>query len=306
MDPHFYYWIWFFAFVFIMLVLDLWVFNKKSHEIKVKEALIWSAVWITFALIFDTIIYFWFGWVKSLEFLTWYVIEKSLSVDNLFVFIMIFSYFHVKKIYQHKILFWWIIWALIMRALFIFGWIKLIENFHFVIYVFWAFLIITWIKMLFESKEEIEFEQKLMVRLLKKIIPISKHRDDWKFFIKENWKILATPIFVALILIEFTDLIFAVDSVPAILSISNDMFIVYTSNIFAILWLRSLYFALSWMMWNFVYLKYWLAWVLSFVWTKMLISSYFEFPILLSLAIIIWFLWLSIGASYIFPPKKES
>lgn len=305
MDPHFYYWIWFFIFVFIMLALDLWVFNKKAHEIKVKEAMIWSFVWITMALIFNFIIYLWFGWEKALEFLTWYVIEKSLSVDNLFVFIMIFSYFHVKKIYQHKILFWWILWALIMRAIFIFAWIKIIESFHAIIYIFWAFLIFTWIKMLFESKEEIEFEQKLMVRLIKKFIKVSKHKEDWDFFTIENGKKIATPLFVALLMIEFTDLIFAVDSIPAILAISNDMFIVYTSNIFAILWLRSLYFALSGMMWNFVYLKYWLAWVLSFVWTKMLISWFYKFPILLSLSIIIWFLGLSIAASYIFPPKKE-
>lgn len=300
------YWIWFFIFVFIMLALDLGVFNKKIHEIKVKEAMIWTVVWISIAMIFNWLIYLSFWWEKALQFLTWYVIEKSLSVDNLFVFIMIFNYFNVKKIYQHKILFWWIFGALIMRAMFIFAWIKIIESFHWVIYIFWAFLIITWIKMLFESKEEIAFEKKVIVKLLKKIIPISKHKDDGKFFTIENGKKLATPLFVSLIIIEFTDLIFAVDSIPAILAISSDMFIIYTSNIFAILWLRSLYFALSWMMWNFVYLKYWLSWVLSFVWIKMLISWYYTFPILISLGIIIWFLALSIYISYVFPPKKGS
>lgn len=304
MELQTYYWIWFFVFVFIMLVLDLWVFNKKAHEIKVKEAMIWSWVWISMAMVFNGIIYLWFWSEKALEFLTWYVIEKSLSVDNLFVFIMIFSYFQIKKIYQHKILFWWIIWALVMRAMFIFAWIKMIENFHWIIYVFGVFLIITWVKMLFESKEEIDLEEKAIVKLLKRIIPISKHKDDWKFFTIINAKKFATPLFVALVMIEFTDLIFAVDSIPAILAISNDMFIVYTSNIFAILWLRSLYFALSWMMWNFTYLKYWLSWVLSFVWMKMLISWYYTFPILLSLWIIIWFLVLSVLASYVFPPKK--
>lgn len=305
METQILFWIWFFIFVFIMLILDLWVFNKKAHEIKIKEAMIWSVVWISMAMIFNVIIYFWFGWEKALEFLTWYVIEKSLSIDNLFVFIMIFSYFKIKKIYQHKILFWWIIWALIMRAAFIFAWIKIIENFHWVIYFFWAFLIITWIKMLFENKEEIDLEEKTIVKFLKKIVPISQHKDDWNFFTIENWKRLATPLFVALVMIEFTDLIFAVDSIPAILAISNDMFIVYTSNIFAILWLRSLYFALSWMMWNFAYLKYWLAGVLSFVWIKMLISGYYKFPILLSLWIIVCFLALSILISHFFPPKKE-
>jgi tellurite resistance protein TerC len=287
-----------------MLALDLWVFNKKAHEIKVKEAIIWSAVWISLAMIFNVIIYFGMGSEKALQFLSGYVIEKSLSVDNLFVFIMVFSYFNIKKIYQHKILFWWILWALIMRAVFIFAGIKMIENFHWITYVFWVFLIFTGIKMLFESKEEVALEEKAIVKLLKKIIPISKHADDGKFFTMENGKKMATPLFVALIMIEFTDLIFAIDSIPAILAISNDMFIVYTSNIFAILGLRSLYFALSGVMWSFVYLKYWLSWILSFVWFKMLISWYYTFPILVSLGIISGFLILSILASYVFPPKK--
>ncbi|MDD2566311.1 MAG: TerC family protein [Candidatus Gracilibacteria bacterium] len=304
MELQTYYWIGFFVFVFIMLVLDLGVFNKKAHEIKVKEAMIWSGVWISMAMVFNGIIYLGFGSEKALEFLTGYVIEKSLSVDNLFVFIMIFSYFQIKKIYQHKILFWGIIGALVMRAMFIFAGIKMIENFHWIIYVFGVFLIITGVKMLFESKEEIDLEEKAIVKLLKRIIPISKHKDDGKFFTIINAKKFATPLFVALVMIEFTDLIFAVDSIPAILAISNDMFIVYTSNIFAILGLRSLYFALSGMMGNFTYLKYGLSGVLSFVGMKMLISGYYTFPILLSLGIIIGFLVLSVLASYVFPPKK--
>lgn len=200
---------------------------------------------------------------------------------------MIFSYFHIKKIYQHKILFWGIIGALVMRAVFIFAGVKVIESFHGVIYVFGAFLIFTGIKMLFESKEEIELEEKAIVKILKKIIPISKHTDDGKFFTVENAKRFATPLFVALVMIEFTDLIFAVDSIPAILAISQDMFIVYTSNIFAILGMRSLYFALAGMMGNFAYLKYGLAGVLSFVGIKMLISGYYHFPIGWSLLIIV-------------------
>ena len=304
MELNTYYWIGFFIFVFFMLAMDLWVFNKKAHEITVKEALIWSAVWISLAMVFNVIVYLGMGSEKALQFLAGYIIEKSLSVDNLFVFIMVFSYFNVKKIYQHKVLFWWILWAIVMRGIFIYAGIKMIENFNWIIYVFWVFLIITSIKMIFESKEEVALEEKMVVKLLKKIIPISKHTHDGNFFTVENGKKMATPLFVALIMIEFTDLIFAVDSIPAILAISNNMFIVYTSNIFAILGMRSLYFALSGMMWSFVYLKYGLAWVLSFVGFKMLISGYYHFPIVLSLGIIITLLWLSVLASYIFPPKK--
>lgn len=307
MDISIYYWLGFFLFVIIMLVLDLWVFNKKDHVINIKEALTWSWVWISLAMVFNYIIYHQFGSKLGLEFLAWYVIEKSLSVDNLFVFIMIFSYFHIKKSLQHKILFWWIIWALIMRAIFIFAWITLIENFHFVIYIFWWLLIFSWIKMLFESKEEENLEQKWVVKLLRKLIPIKPHADDWHFFTKENNKIYATTMFVALIMIEISDLIFAIDSVPAVLAISNNMFIVYTSNIFAILWLRSLYFALNSFMSSFHYLKYWLAAILTFVWIKMILwwMKIFEISIWYSLWIIWTILFLSVIASYIFPEKKE-
>lgn len=296
------FWIGFFVFIIIMMALDLWVFNRKNHEVKVKEAVIWSIIWISFALIFDVLIYVYIWHTKSIEFLTWYLLEKSLSVDNLFVFIMIFSFFKVKGEHQHKILFWWIIWALIMRGLFIFLWVKAIENFHFLIYIFWGFLVVTWIKMAFEDKHEIDFEEKMLVKLLKKIIPIAKHWKNWEFFLKENWKMLATPLFVALLMIELTDLLFAFDSIPAVLAISKDMFIVYTSNIFAILWLRSLYFALSWVMSSFRYLKYWLAWVLCFVWVKMIIP--YKIDTLISLVLIAIMLWISILMSKIIIQKK--
>jgi tellurite resistance protein TerC len=265
---------------------------------------IWSCVWIGLALVFNVLIYFWFWQQLAFEFLAAYVIEKSLSVDNLFVFILIFGYFHIPKIYQHKILFWWILGALFFRAIFIYAGIQMIEQFHFVIYIFGAFLVITAVKMLFESKEEIDFEKKLIVRGIKKFFPISKESDDWKFFTIQNGKKYATPLFVALVMVEFTDLVFAVDSIPAVLAISSNMFIVYTSNIFAILGLRSLYFALSWVMWKFEYLKYGLAWVLCFVGIKMLISGYYKFDIVVSLGIIVSFLSLSVLASYVFPPKK--
>lgn len=308
MEITIYYWIGFFVFVIFMLVLDLWVFNKKEHVISTKEALIWSWVWISLALIFNYIILHQFGSKLALEFLAWYVIEKSLSVDNLFVFIMIFSYFHIKKSLQHKVLFWWIIWALIMRAFFIWAWIKLIEMFHWMIYFFWAILIIWWIKMLFESKEDEDLEKKFIVRFLRKLIPIKNHSDDWHFFVKENWVLYATTLFVGLIMIEISDLIFALDSVPAVLAISNNMFIVYTSNIFAILWLRSLYFALSSFMSYFHYLKYWLSAILTFVWVKMIVqwAWIYEISIWHSLSIIWLILFLSVILSYIFPEKKEA
>lgn len=307
MEISIYYWLGFFAFVIFMLVLDLWVFNKKQHEITIKEALIWSWVWISLALVFNYIIYHQFWSWRWMEFLAWYVIEKSLSVDNLFVFMMIFSYFKIKKSLQHKVLFWWIIGALIMRAMFIGVWIKLIENFHFVIYIFWWLLIFSWIKMLFESKEEEDLEKKWIIKLLRKMIPIKPHTDDWHFFIRENAKLYATTMFIALIMIEISDLIFAMDSVPAVLAISNNMFIVYTSNIFAILWLRSLYFALSSFMSYFHYLKYWLSVILTFVWLKMIIGwmKLYEISIWYSLWIIWLILFLSVIASYIFPVKKE-
>jgi len=288
-----------------MLAMDLGVFNKKAHEIKTKEALIWSGIWIGLAGVFSGLVAHWFGGEKALQFVTAYVMEKSLSVDNLFVFIMIFSYFKIGKLYQHKILFWGILGALVMRAVMIALGIQILEAFHFVIYVFGGFLIVTAIKMLFESKEEIEFERKLIVRMLKKIMPISKEMDGGKFLTMQNAKRAATPMLVALLMIEFTDLVFALDSIPAVLAISHDMFIVYTSNIFAILGLRSLYFALAGMMGNFVYLKYGLSAVLAFVGTKMLISGYYHVDILVSLGVIVGCLTLSILASVLFPSKDH-
>lgn len=306
MQTPLYDWIWFMVFIVIMLALDIWVFNKKNHEVKIKEAITWSAIWIGLAMVFNIIIYFQFWATRAMEFFTGYVIEKSLSVDNLFVFIMIFSYFHVKKMYQHKILFWGIIGALVMRAVMIFTWIKLMENFHFIVYIFGGFLIVSGIKILFEGKEEIDLEKKAVMIFLKKFLPISKANDDGNFFTRIDKKFFVTPLFVTLIMIELSDLIFAMDSVPAILAISNDMFIIYTSNIFAILWLRSLYFALNSFMSAFHYLKFGLSAVLMFVWLKMIlgwINIVISTPA--SLWIIVMLLFLSVVASYIFPEQKE-
>jgi tellurite resistance protein TerC len=299
-------WIGFSAFVLLMLFLDLLVFHKKAHEVKIKEAILWSIVWISLALIFNYCVYVWFGKQKALEFLTAYIIEKSLSIDNLFVFIMIFGVFQVKAEYQHKILFWGILGALVLRIVFIFGGIQLIQNFHWIIYVFGAFLIYTGIKIPFEKDKTIEPEKNPLVRLFKTFFPVSNVFHGDRFFVKVNDKTFATPLFITLIVIEFSDLIFAVDSIPAVLAISDDAFIVYTSNVFAILGLRALYFALAGIVKYFRYLKYGLAAILVFVGTKMCISSLYKFPVHWSLLIIIGLLIFSVFASLIIPNKKDN
>jgi len=298
-------WLGFSAFVAVMLVLDLFVFHKKSHEVKIKEAIIWSMVWISLALIFNYGIYLWFGTEKAMEFLTAYVIEKSLSVDNLFVFIMVFSYFKIESKYQHKILFWGILGALVMRIIFIFAGIQLINNFHWIIYIFGAFLIYTGIKIPFEKDKEIEPDKNPLVRLFKKFMPVTNELHGDKFFVKINAKTFATPLFITLIIIEFTDLIFAVDSIPAVLAISSDTFIVYTSNVFAILGLRALYFALAGIVQYFRFLKYGLAAILIFVGTKMIISGFYKFPVSWSLIIIVGILALSVIGSLIITDKTN-
>ncbi|MBE0424559.1 MAG: TerC/Alx family metal homeostasis membrane protein, partial [Lutibacter sp.] len=216
-----YVWIGFIAFVLLMLALDLGIFHRKSHEVKIKEALIWSAVWISMAMVFNYGIYVYMGEIKAMEFLTGYVIEKSLSIDNLFVFIMLFSYFNVDKKYQHKVLFWGILGALIMRAIFIFAGVALISKFHWIIYLFGAFLIFTGLKMLFHKDEKIDPNKNPLVRLFKRFYPVTDTMHGDRFFVKIKAKTFATPLFVVLLLVEFTDLIFAVDSIPAIIAISS-------------------------------------------------------------------------------------
>jgi tellurite resistance protein TerC len=307
MGTSIYFWIGFHVFIFIMLALDLGVFHKHTHKIPVKEAVIWSCVWISLALIFDLFIYLDkdFGPVKALEFLTAYVIEYSLSVDNIFIFILIFSYFAVNQQYQHKILFWGILGALIMRGIFIFAGVALINRFQWIVIIFGGFLVYTGISMLFQKGAEVDPEKNMVVRFFRRFLPVTKTLHGDKLFIKENKKLYATPLFLVLLIIESSDLIFAVDSIPAVLAISKHTFIVYTSNIFAILGLRSLYFAIAGIMTYFRFLKVGLAFVLTFVGLKML-SSYFHFeiPILLSLGIIISILLVSILAS-VFIKKSE-
>jgi tellurite resistance protein TerC len=299
-----FFWIGFHVFVFLMLALDLGVFHRHTHKVPVKEAVIWTIVWITLAFLFDLFIFFEFGRTKALEFLTGYVIEYSLSVDNIFVFILIFSYFAVKSEYQHKILFWGILGALIMRGIFIFTGVALINRFHWVVLIFGGFLVYTGIKMLFQKEAEVEPEKNAIVKFFRKFLPVTESVQGNRLFIRQNNRMYATPLFLVLLIIESSDLIFAVDSIPAILAISKDTFIVYTSNIFAILGLRSLYFAIAGIMGIFRYLKVGLAFVLTFVGLKMLLAYFnFEIPIVLSLIIIISILLISILSSVLIKKK---
>ncbi len=291
-------WVGFNIFVLIMLTVDLVVFHRKPHEVSIKEALVWSGVWIGVSLLFNAGVYFWYGHVSALQFLTGYLIEKSLSVDNLFVFLVIFSYFKVPAKYQHKVLYWGILGALVMRGALIFVGVALIERFHWVIYVFGAFLIFTGIKMWFQEETvEVHPERNIIVRFFKKFLPVTAGYHEEKFFVRVSGKRYATLLFVVLIVVETTDLLFAVDSIPAIFAITRDPFIVYTSNVFAILGLRSLYFALAGMMDLFYYLKHGLSIVLSFVGVKMVLADIFPIPIGIALGVVAGVLIISVVAS---------
>jgi len=307
------FWIGFVAFVIVMLCLDLFVFHKKDTAIKVKEALLWSIFWIGLAVVFNIGIYFLVGKVKALEFLTGYLIEESLSIDNLFVFIMIFGFFKIESKYQHKILFWGIIGAIVMRAVFIFAGVALIQRFAWVMYIFGAFLVYTGISLVFE-KEDQEYNpnKNFFIRGFKKVFPVTDDMSKPSFFIRKNKILYATPFFIALLVIEASDLIFAVDSIPAVLSVSKDIFIVYTSNIFAILGLRSLYFALSGIMDYFHYLKYALSGILTFIGIKMCVNEFssefgyaFHISNFVSLGVIVVFLTASIVLSVIVKKRAE-
>ena len=300
-----YLWVLFAVVILGLLALDLGVFHRKSHTVKMREALTWSGVWIALALIFNGFIYYTRGPVPAMEFLTGYLVEEALSVDNLFVFLMVFSFFRVPAEYQHKILFWGIIGALFMRAAFILAGITLIQQFHWVIYIFGAFLIITGIKMLTNDDDEINPERNPVLRLFRRFMPVTDNYDRDNFFVRKDGRLFATPLFVVLLMVETTDVIFAVDSIPAILGITTDPFIVYTSNVFAIMGLRSIYFALAGLMQIFHYLKYGLCAILVFVGTKMLISEIYKIPVVVALGTIIGVLLISILASVIWPRNEE-
>ncbi|KAB2925806.1 MAG: TerC family protein [Bacteroidetes bacterium] len=309
-------WIGFNVFVLAMLALDLGVFHRTAHVVKMKEALTWSAVWIALALVFNVLIYYYWDWMSpesgytnkeaALAFLTGYLIEKSLSVDNVFVFLMVFTYFQVPSLYQHKVLFWGILGALVMRAIFIFAGVAMITKFHWTIYLFGALLIVTGIKMLTQKDKKMDPEKNPVIKAFRKWFPVSKEYHGDHFFAKIDGRRVATPMFVVLLFIETTDVIFAVDSIPAILAITSNPFIVYTSNVFAILGLRALYFALAGIMNLFHYLSYGLSVILVFVGSKMMLVDLYKIPVDVSLMVVMGILALSVLASKLFPPKEKA
>ena len=303
------FWLWtgFNLFVLLMLALDLGVFHRKAHVVSFREAIGWTVAWVTLAMFFNMGVWYFAGAQKALEFTTGYVIEYSLSVDNIFVFAMLFSYFGVPPLYQHRVLFWGILGALVLRALMIVAGTVLITKFAWIIYIFGAFLILTGIKMIVKREEELHPERNPVVKWFKKLMPVtSDYRGD-KFFVRENGIRMATPLFVVLLLVEISDVIFAVDSIPAIFAVTKDPFIVYTSNVFAILGLRSLYFALGGVLDKFHYLKIGLGVVLTFVGVKMLLGhTPYKIDTLVSLGVIVAVLAASIVISLLRPKKAES
>lgn len=293
------------AIILFMLFLDLGVFHKKIHKVSIKESLIWTGVWITLSLFFNFYIYHAQGPQAGLEFLTGYVIEKSLSIDNIFIISLIFSYFKVPQQYQHRVLFWGVFGALVFRVIFIFAGVALIQKFDWMIYVFGAFLIITGLKMLRESEKTIEVEANPVVRFARKHLRFTEDFHSEKFTVVKNGKRYFTPLFLVLVMIESTDIIFAVDSIPAILAVTPDPYIVFTSNVFALLGLRSLYFALNGLMEMFEYIGYALSGILVFVGTKMVITPYYHVPTYISVLVIMTLLLLSVLASIYFPKNKR-
>lgn len=300
-------WIVFCLTVLILLALDLGVFHRKSQQIAVKEAMIWSIIWIAVAAIFNVLVYFWHGQETAVEFAAAYIVERTLSVDNLFVFLLIFSYFKVPAHYHYRVLFWGILAALVLRALFIISGIALIQTFHWVIYLFGAFLIFTGIKIALKKDDDIgDMSQNPVLGLCKRFIPTLERYDGDKFFSRMDGRTLATPLFLVLVVVETSDLIFALDSVPAVLAITIDPFVAYSSNIFAVLGLRALYFALAGCMLMFRYLNSGITIILIFVGAKMLISGFYEVPVSLALGVITLVLTASVVLSLLWPEDKSS
>ena len=287
-----------------LLALDLGVFHRRSHEVGFREALTWSFVWIGLALLFNGGILLALGPEPALEFLTGYLIEKSLSVDNLFVFALIFSFFAVPAAYQHRVLFWGILGALVLRAGFIAGGIALLERFHWMVYVFGALLLVTAVKMAFDKDKELHPGRNPVLRLFRRLVPVTARYDGDRFFVRRGGRRRATPLLVALLFVEMSDLLFAVDSIPAILAVTRDPFIVYTSNVFAILGLRALYFALAGVLRLFHHLHYGLAIILAFVGVKLLISEAYEVPTAVSRAVHAAVLAVSVAASLRWPRRE--
>jgi tellurite resistance protein TerC len=299
------FWILFNLFVLIMLALDLGVFNRRPHSIGFREALGWSVMWIALAVAFAVIVYFWHGRAASLEFATGYLIELSLSIDNLFVFLVIFRYFRVPDELQHRVLFWGILGALVTRGTFILAGVGLIRQFEWIIYIFGALLIWSGIKLLRQGDAEIDPEKNPVLKVFRRWMPVTEEYVGDKFWVRQPG-LYATPLVVVLLVVETTDILFAVDSIPAVLAITLNAFIVYTSNVFAIMGLRSMYFAVAGMMELFEYLHYGLSAVLVFIGAKMLLSHYYRVPTHIALAIVIGVLLISVVASVAFPRKNSS
>lgn len=293
------------VFILAMLAIDLFVFNREAHEVSIKESLSWTGLWISLSLLFGVGVYYYLGYDTALEFYAGYLIEYSLSVDNIFVFLLIFSYFKVPAKFQHKVLFWGILGALVFRLLFIFAGVALLERFHWIIYIFGSFLVFTGIRLAMEKDKEVHPERNPILIVVRKFIPVTKNYHGDTFFIKKMGRLIATPMFIVLIVIETTDIIFALDSIPAILAITRDEFIVYSSNAFAILGLRALYFALSGIMRLFHYLHYGLSAILIFVGIKMLISEFYHIPTPYALGFIALTLATSVIASILSPKEKD-
>jgi tellurite resistance protein TerC len=297
------FWIGFNAFVLVMLVLDLGVLHRREHAVGFREAILSSLAWISLAGLFAFGVYFWISRPSALEFVTGYLVEESLSVDNLFVFLLIFRHFRVEPVHQHRVLFWGILGALVMRAIFILVGVGLIHRFHWIVYLFGAWLVYTGLRLAFGKQEEVHPENSSLIRWIRGWLPMTRDYEGGRFFVRRRG-LYATPLLVVLIVVETTDVLFATDSIPAVLAISRDSFIVYTSNVFAILGLRSLYFALAGMMELFSYLSYGLSAVLVFIGVKMLLSRHIVIPTWLALAAVAGVLLISIGLSLAFPPKK--
>lgn len=299
-------WIVFAIFVIVMLSVDLGLFQRQAHVIRLREALIRTGLYVTLALVFNAGVYVWRGPHSALEFLTGYLVEESLSVDNMFVFLVIFSYFRVPPQYQARALLLGILGALIMRAIFIVAGVTLIHQFHWIIYVFGAFLIVTGIRLAMGKDKEIHPEKNPILRLFRRFMPVTQDYVNGHFFVKQAGRYVATPLFVVVLVIETTDVIFAVDSIPAVLAITLDPFIVYTSNVFAIVGLRALYFALAGLMPLFRYLDYGLCAILVFVGVKMLIGDLYKIPIGVALGVVVGVLILSVIASVMRPASKPA
>ena len=294
-------WLWggFHLLIFAMLALDLGVFHRKAHAVSIREAFIWSLVWIVLALMFNAGIYLWRGSETALEFLTGYLIEKSLSVDNIFVFVLIFTSLSVPATSQHRVLFWGILGALFMRGTLILVGTALLKEFHWIIYLFGAFLVFTGIKMAVHREVEVHPENNPLIKLARRYLPMTGQYEGDRFFTRQAGRLMATPLMLALLIVESTDLVFAVDSIPAIFAVTRDPFIVYTSNVFAILGLRSLYFVLAGAVGKFYYLKFGLSVVLVFVGTKMILADFYKIPITFSLLVVALVLMVAVVASVV-------